>query len=431
MSTHEMGRPASEEPLPRGARSVIYLLSGSVALMMTGVGIVVPTLPRRLEELGGGAEVLALLFVAFAVGQFLLSPLMGALADRVGRKPLVLVALVGVVLANLGYIVVSSTGGYVALRLFHGAMTAGLLPAATAMVADLVPEKVRGQWVGVVMGSYAAGFVFGPGLGGVLYDLWGFVAPFLVSAGLGFVALLFSAVMLTETRPKGERRAWGSSARTPLVEVLPRPLYLLAALLFFDFAATFPLAFVEPEMPFYFYDRLGFSTTQFGIIVSVYGLALLLGQMFLGNLSDRYGRKLVIALGFALNATFFLSLALATSYTLLLGVAVVAGLGAALVTPALSAFYLDVTAEAHRSRVLGIKGAAAALGYVVGPLLVAILTGALPSQIIFALAALLPGAAALFALMLRSAAAGNPTTSPAPSDPRVTAGTGAGSAHKP
>jgi MFS family permease len=129
--------------------------------------------------------------------------------------------------------------------------------------------------------------------------------------------------------------------------------------------------FVEPEMVFYFYERLGYSTTQFGLLVDGYCLAMVAGQTTLGGLSDRFGRRPVIAAGFALNSVFFLGLATFDRFGLLLLLALSAGLGNAPATPALSASYLDITEERYRSSVLGIKESATALGAVAGPLLVA------------------------------------------------------------
>ena len=132
----------------------------------------------------------------------------------------------------------------------------------------------------------------------------------------------------------------------------------------------FAFAFVEPQMVFYFYDDLGWSTVQFGVVVALYGGFIVIGQALLGRMSDRIGRKPVILLGTALYGTFFLGLVLFDSYLMLLLIAVIAGLGEALMLPALSAFYIDITPEQHRSRVIGIKESAASLGGVAGPLLV-------------------------------------------------------------
>ena len=136
-------------------------------------------------------------------------------------------------------------------------------------------------------------------------------------------------------------------------------------------------------MVFYFYDELGWSTVRFGVVAGVYGLAMVIGQAGLGKASDRFGRKPIILVGLLLTTTFYFGVGFITSFPLMLLVALAAGMGGALMAPALSALYLDITAAQHRSRVVGIKESSASLGGVAGPLLVALLSSLLTPQGIF------------------------------------------------
>jgi MFS family permease len=166
----------------------------------------------------------------------------------------------------------------------------------------------------------------------------------------------------------------GQTKRRGLFASLPRPLYLFATLLALDFIATFGFAFIEPQMFFYMYNQLLLTPTQLGIIVGGYSLAMLVGQAGLGSLSDRYGRKPLIVLGALLNFTLYPGLIFLTQFGFIFIDAVIAGLGSALIYPALSAAYLDITEPEHRSQVMGIKGSVGALGGVAGPMLVAVVS---------------------------------------------------------
>ena len=373
-------------------RRVLFLLAACIALMMTGYGIVMPVFAKRIGELGGGVQALGVMTMGFALAQFLLSPFMGSLADRFGRRPLILIALVGEVLAYSSYLLAQSVPLYIAIRFFQGAITAGLLPAAMGVVGDTVPEDQHAQWTGVIMGSYGAGFILGPALGGLLFDSWGFAAPFASSASLALLGLILALIMVPDTRPESLRVQapkpfLGQLHWREIWSAIPRPVSLFATLLLIDFIATFAFAFIEPQMALYAYNQLSLTPTQLGIIVGCYGLAMLLGQGFLGTLSDRYGRKRVMLIGLFLNGMLYLGLIFIKPFILLILVALIAGLGDALFIPAVGAAYLDIAEPQHRSQVIGIKGSGAALAGVMGPLLVAIVSVWAMPHTIFAISA--------------------------------------------
>jgi multidrug resistance protein len=361
-------------------RNVVLLLAGCIALMMTGFGIILPVFARRLMEFGEGVETLGIMTMSFALAQFVMAPVMGSLADRIGRRPPIILALVAYIIANIGFLFAPTSTIFIAIRIFEGALTAGLFPSAMGVVADISPEDERGRWSGILMGSYGAGFIFGPVIGGFLYDGWGFAMPFVLSAFMAFFALLACLIMVPETRGEDirlrdqlhQRREaqLNGGRKQSLWNSLPRPYIVFATLLLIDFMVMFSFAFIEPQMIFYFYEQLGWSTIQFGVVVGVYGSALVISQLLLGQLSDRLARTPVIIIGMLLYASFYVALVLIKSFPLMLLACVVSGVGEALVMPALSAFYIDITPKQHRSRVLGIKESSAALGGVLGPLLV-------------------------------------------------------------
>jgi DHA1 family tetracycline resistance protein-like MFS transporter len=383
-------------PSPRRARNVILLLAASVGLMMTGYGIIMPIFARRLGEFGSGVEALGLMTMSFALAQLVAAPFMGSLADRYGRRPLVLVSLAAFAAANIGFLFATSTTTLIVIRALEGALTAGLFPAAMGVVADVVPEKQRAQWVGVVMGSYGAGFIFGPVVGGILYDGWGYTAPFVASAFMAVIAFIAAVIMMPETRTPQVRwreelrsrrvTAAGPASETSLWASLPRPLHVFGTLLILDFIGVFVFAFVEPQMVFYFYEELDWTTIQFGLVVGAYGLAMVFGQLVLGRSSDRFGRKPVIVAGILVSTALYAGLVLVTRYPLMLLVAAVAGIGSALISPALSSYYLDITDERYRSRILGIKESSAALGGVLGPLLLVGVSAVMMAKGVFIIA---------------------------------------------
>jgi MFS transporter, DHA1 family, multidrug resistance protein len=386
-------------------RAIILCLAASCALMMIGFGISTPVFAKRLGELGSGVEALSFMTMASALAQCLLAPCTGIWADRFGRRPFVLLTLAGLAITHLAFLPAQSVSLLIVLRFVQGAVSVGFGPSVMGMLADLVPAHRRLPWVGVIMSGYATGFVFGPALGGLLFERWSFAAPFGVAALLTLVALLLVLLMVPETRPVSGRKqaphvrrgttflAWRES-----VASLPQPFSLMATLLLLDFVAVLGLSFLEPQMVFYLYKTLALTPAHYGFVMSSYGLALVVGQAGLGRLGERLGRKQLIALGFLLTSALPLGLLLFHQLAPLILGALLAGLGSALITPALESSYLERTPEQHRSRMIGVRESVVSLGAVAGPLLLACSSRWLSPQRVFTVALLVALAAVILTL---------------------------------
>ncbi len=402
----------SSVPDEKRARYIIILLCGSLALVMTGFGIIWPVFARRLGEAEQGVQTLSMMTLAFALCQLAISPFAGSLGDRIGRKPLVITALAGYAVVNVGFIFATNTWAFIGLRGVEGAVTAGLFPASMAVVADIIPPSKRAQWTGIVGASFGAGFIFGPVVGGLLYDNFGYEMVFGLSAAVAAVGLVFTFIMLPETRTYSARRRAeinksGNKGMGPIIASLPKPLYIFGAMLTVDFIAVFAFLFIEPRLVFYVYDDLGWSTVAFGLVIGAYGLASFFGQFGLGRISDRFGRKPVIFSGFLVMCVLYFGLLGATQLWLVALLAFAAGIGDALILPALAALYIDMTSPDHQARVMGVRGSAAALGGVAAPILLAIIAPHTSPQFIFGIAGILCIVAAVVVLAVLREARGS------------------------
>jgi MFS transporter, DHA1 family, multidrug resistance protein len=383
-----------------------------MALQMTSYVIILPLFARRFGELGAGVEALGASTMAYALAGTLAAPFMGALADRFGRRRVVLGSLAAYVLAFTSYLFASSVLAFVVLRGLAGALTAGLIPAVTGLAADLAPADRRAKWIGIVNGGASVGWIAGPVLGGWLYDRWGYETALLVSIVLAVVTFLTAYLTVPAPRPQTSQPAGQAPPGPPattgaqpaargLSRSLPRPLSVFAVLLGGSSAVMFAWAFIEPTFMFYAYDQLGWTSSMLGLVMSTYGIAFMLGEFGLGHLSDRLGRKPVIVIGMLLFTAQFLGLALARDYAFIAVSFVVAGLGNALFDPAMSAAILDITPAGHQARILGLKGTAGSLGNVLGPGLVVLATPFLSPRSIFLAATSIVGLAVLCLLSVR------------------------------
>ncbi len=406
----ETQRPSPRVPSrtpPLTNRQVMICLAICMALQMTSFVVILPLFARRLTEFGAGVNALGISDMASALAATLSAPLMGALADRLGRRPLVLASLAVYIVAFTGYLLVTSASTFIVLRALAGALTTGLMPAATGMVADLAPENRRGQWIGVLSGGAAFGWIGGPVLGGLLYDRWGYEAAVLVSIGMATLAFVAALVSVRETRPHAAQPGTGlhpadlTSASRPALSV---SLAVLAPVLFIYFAVMFAWAFIEPRFMFYAYDDLRWSSSMLGLVMSTYGVSMMLGELGLGRLSDSLGRKPVIVAGLVLFSAQFIGLAVSRNYVVIAVAFVIAGLGNALFDPALTSAVLDIAPSQHQARILGVKSTVGSLGNIAGPALVVLCSSLVSARGIFLLASGLVLLAMLTAVTVRSGA---------------------------
>ena len=184
-----------------------------------GFGIVVPIVPSLVEALSGGsssraAEWVGALVATFSLAQFVAAPVLGGLSDRYGRRPIIILAMLGVAVNYLLLAWAPSLAWLFLGRLLAGA-TAANFSTATAYIADITEPRKRSARFGLVGAAFGAGFVFGPALGGVLGAV-NLRLPFLVAAGLALADAAFGALVMPESLPRERRRPFSWRRANPL-----------------------------------------------------------------------------------------------------------------------------------------------------------------------------------------------------------------------
>ncbi len=402
--------PATVKP---SATRVMIALSVCMALQVTGYVMIMPIFSQRFSELGAGVQALGTSSMVYALAATLVAPFLGALADRFGRRPLLLFSFAAYILAFTGYRLIESVPVLIVLRGLAGAFTAGLGPAVYGMVGDLAPTDQRARWIGIVNGGQSIGWIAGPILGGLIFDHYGF--DVLLAVSITFAVATFATAFLTvkssaipaQAEAKQFSKAL-TTAKQPFMaglrKSLPRAMPTFALLIAIYFVVMFAWAFIEPKFMFYAYDGLGWSASRLGMAMSFYGIAMAAGEFGLSQLSDRFGRKPVIIVGLALFSAQFIGLAFSHNDIVITASFALAGLGNAIYDPALSASILDMTPAGHQSRIMGIKTTAGSLGSILGPGLVVLFDSILSAQSIFAGAA---GAVLLIILVTAAARMGS------------------------
>jgi len=382
------------------SQKAILMLSILMALQMTSYVMILPLFARRFNEFGAGVEALGMSAMAFAITSTLAAPFMGALADRFGRRPLILGSLAAYIAAFCGYLLAPTAEVLIVMRCLAGAFTAGFIPAVTGLAADLAPEGRRAQWIGFVSAGASFGWVAGPIAGGMVYDHLGYNVALIVAILIAIITFLMALLAVPESHvvaagslTGAQHSAVNSQRRNVKVyllqlrSTLPDSLSAFFLLLFIFFAVLFAWAFIEPEFMFYAYNDLGWNSSMLGLVMSTYGAAMVVGELAFGRFSDRFGIKPIILIGLILFSAQFIGLAFFRNYILIAVAFVVAGLGNSLYDPALSASFLDISHEEHRARILGIKFTAGSMGNILGPALVVLVTSSLSASSIFLMAA--------------------------------------------
>jgi len=402
-------RPLAASPVKK-ARSISFALSfviGCVTLAMTGFAVILPVFPQRLQALGLGPQTLALMEGAFGLGMFLFSTPMGTWSGRIGRKPILLLSLAGFIGTNLLLAVVNVPLLFLPIRFVEGMLLSGLIPAAMSMVGDTIASEKQGRWIGLLTTAQAVGFAVGPGIGGALFGALGFTSPFLLSAGIALVASVLAIFLVPETLPqhvrleaRQQKAPRGAPAHKPKDVRRTGLIWLVGPFLLIDFGMIFTYPFVFPQYPFFLQQVLHYSTAQYGLLFSTYGMALAVFPLLLGRLSETMPKKPLIVIGSLLFGALNVFMFAAPLYPLLLAGAALAGLGSAFVEPAMGGIYLGATTDENRGQVMGLRGSAISLAIMLGPLAQALVGLWITPQITFAIGVALSLVMALVAFLL-------------------------------
>lgn len=344
-----------------------------------GVGLMFPVLPDLIREVTGESLSNAavwggLMATSFAAMQFLFSPTIGALSDRLGRRPVLLVSLF-IMFAD--YIVMSVTHSIwvlLFLRTLTG-LTAANFSVGNAYIADITPPDERAANFGLFGAGFGVGFVIGPILGGLLAE-YGTRAPFIAAAALTFANLLFVHFVLPETVKNTTRRLPGFAEVNPFsafVRVFRASgLRLLLTIVLINEIAIV----VYPSIwSFFTQEVFHWSTTQIGVSLTLFGIGMAVVQAGVIRIYLRYlGERGTLILGLILNTVVFSIMSFATSEALAMLLIPVSALGA-VVLPPIKSMMSRKMPDNVQGELLGVVSSTASIGAIFGPLIATISFG--------------------------------------------------------
>ena len=334
------------------------------------ISLVVPFMPIFVEQLGVEPSQVTfysgLAISVSAISAACVSPLWGILADRYGRKPMMIRAGLAMTITMGGLAFVPNVYWLLALRLLNGVFT-GFVPNATALIASQVPKDKSGYALGTLSSGVVAGTLTGPFVGGMIAEVFGIRNVFLMVGGFLFLAAILTIFFIKEDfQPVPKEKA------LPTKELFTSVKY--PYLLFNLFATSFVIQVaaqsVGPILALYIRDLGQNENLLFvsGLIVSSMGLSSMMSSGVMGRLGDKVGNHRLLIVAQAYSALIYLLCANAST-PLELGIyRFLFGLGTGALVPGINALLSRMTPKAGISRVFAFNQVFFYLGGVIGPL---------------------------------------------------------------
>lgn len=344
----------------------------TLVIDILGIGIIVPVLPELVKQLVGGDVATAGRYVgiiasSYALAQFFFAPVLGALSDRFGRRPVLLLSLFGL---SIDYVIQGLAPSIA--WLFAGRLLAGTLGAsistANAYIADVSTPGTRARNYGLVGVAFGVGFVFGPALGGLLGSVH-LRLPFFVSAGLAAINWLYGFFVLPESLSEENRSPFDRSKLNPFRALARLRAYPLVA----GLAVAFMLMSLaqrglENVWVLYTGYRFGWNESQNGLTLGLVGLVAVGVQGFLVRpVIRRIGERRAVQLGLAVACLAFIGYGAAWDGRLVLVVILFGGL-AGLAGPSIQALVAGAVPPTEQGRVQGSLTSLMSLSSIVSPL---------------------------------------------------------------
>lgn len=387
--------------MPGGTRAFLIVTAFLGAFGIGLVNPVVPFLAARFAPERDLAFVVSALTMAYAGAAFLAAPVLGAMSDRFGRRPVLVLSVLG---SAIGYFVFGAADTLwllIAGRLIDG-FTAGNFSAVFAAVADSTKPEERGRYFGYLGATMGAGIITGPAVGGLLAH-FGLRAPFYVAAALCLANASFGALFMPETRPADLPRApvtfTGSNPFTQLRALFE--LRALRSLLVVSVLFSLPFAMMTTLLALLGKDRLGWTASEASAVFIAVGVCDIAVQgLLLGKLLARFGERRSGLFGLALAAVGLGGMALSAliaNGTLLFASVAAFATGEGIFTACLSALLSVAAGPQAQGRVHGGSQGLQSLTQIAGPLVGSTLYARFHPASPFALGAvLLVGAGVLF-----------------------------------
>jgi DHA1 family tetracycline resistance protein-like MFS transporter len=345
----------------------------TLLLDVMGFGLLIPVAPKLVAKVMGVVEadsafVVGSLMSLYAAMQFVFAPILGALSDRFGRRPVLLVALFGSGLDYFALALAPSLPWLFLTRALNG-ISGASFTVANAYIADVTPPEKRAAGYGIVGAAFGLGFVLGPLVGGVLGEKdihW----PFYAAGGLTLLNAAYALFLMPESLSKANRSPFSLARANPLAALLNLRKYPtvlgLASALFCCYVADGAL---RSTWAVYTGVRYGWDSVHIGLSLAVVGLCAAFVQGFLSRkIIPKLGEPRSLMFGMASAVLAYCGYGLATQGWMIYAIVAVASIGG-IAMPAGQSIITRSVSPTEQGLVQGSLGSVQSVAFTVGPLL--------------------------------------------------------------
>ena len=344
----------------------LFVIALIAVVNALGYGIIIPILYSYSHSFGLSDFQNGLLFATFSLCQFLSTPIIGHLSDLYGRKPLLVISLLGTVVSFLMMAFAPSAIFLFIARALDG-LTAGNLPVAQAVISDTTEPKDRAKGFGIIGASFGFGFIFGPAIS-ALTVRFSMAVPFLIAASVTAIAVLLTAIILPETNMHRGQVAhrklfdFGKLVRALLDERVGKTL-LISLLYSFAFG-LFIYAFQPVAV-----EVLGLSPTQIAATFTLFGVVGLIAQAgMVSRVTKRFGEIQALVFSLAGLAATFFGLFFVKIFAIFIFINIFLAIANAFIQPLLQALLSKEVDAKSQGEIMGINASYMSLGMIFGPI---------------------------------------------------------------
>ncbi len=345
-------------------KKALPILFAVMFLVMAGFGIIIPVLPFYAEEIGASPTQLGLLMAVYSLTQLIFAPMWGRISDRIGRKPVIMVGILGLALSFFLTGISSELWMLFVARIIGGFLSSANMPTAMAYVADITSAEDRGKGMGIIGAATGLGFVFGPAIGGIFSKV-SLSTPFFVAGSLSLLTFFLVWFLLTESLSAEKRSQPDVEKKSIWTEFTGAGSFLFFLQLFISLS----LAGLESTFAYFAAVKANIGTVELGYTFMIMGLASAVVQGgLIGRLTKKFGEGSVIAGGIIVSALgFFLILYTYNFLTAAIFITIF-GIGNGVIRPTVSALLTKSADTGHGSKT-GLLSSFDSLGRIIGPIL--------------------------------------------------------------